>query len=864
MYVREHLKAKTIANHTTSELIATQIKNRNITVFCVYKPPNVNADKFYEDIVDMTTMHSDQTTVVVAGDTNMNILEQSKRQKVEHYGHEMNLQSHVLVPTHKEACIDHIMVTKGTIVTNIRVLSPIEKWHSVITCEIDTQTKESKGILKQIISLNWRKAQWNAMEIWLREQKLLKHMCSATSVEECWKLLKSTCNNATELFVPKQKVKQKHKIKSWIKNATFSTLKRKNKLYKKWQKTKSQRDRSKFEKLRKTCKKQLMKDKQKWIEEAFNSENTNRFWSEVRKLNKPQTKIEIPELITNGHRAISNTEKAEILRSQFHSIWSQSIPSINLESGPGAYQECPIKWTYDEMRRLNPKKATGPDGISPKILRNMAAELAPCVAHLITRTWYTGDIPQDWKKAIVIPIPKKGNSSNPEDYRPISLTCVLSKIAERFVNNQITEEIESGLPAQQYGFRKGRSTNDSLIHAEHKIMEAMEECKKTSTRVVLMSFDIQKAFDTIPHNKLIDHLRNDFNLPLNAKRWLLAFLTERTFCVRVGTDYSRWSPTTCGVPQGTVLGPILFNAATSGLKNLELTKGTEIIIYADDLLLIKKVIKDEDEKQLQMDCDKINLFYEQESLKINGSKTQLLITSVSPGGATRLQTPPVINGNQIMQVETLKYLGVVFDERITFTKHASLVARKARKMIGAVGTVLRKWKMFKQIKRIYLCCIRPTILYGIAATYPRTAIGRSTLERVNKLAAQMTANKYHTDYEEILKVVNWDTINWLSIKEQLRIMHHYTAVQKSEKANQWTMMIEPESARRSSRLSNDTPYRVIGKEPRLTRTMETTIRQMITLWNRLPTSATSLSNKETFLAKINSEEIRNSLLNKNC
>jgi hypothetical protein len=244
-----------------------------------------------------------------------------------------------------------------------------------------------------------------------------------------------------------------------------------------------------------------------------------------------------------------------------------------------------------------------------------------------------------------------------------------------------------------------------------------------------VSFDVSRAFDSILHSRLLEHLRERFDVPLYARRWLQSFLIGREQRVRIGRTYSASSIVLSGTVQGSVVGPILYTAATAGIKDVKLSTSARIIMYADDVLLLKRVTCPTEEHELQADCDAITRYLSGEQLNVNASKTRLMLASVSPAGAHPLAHTLVVSGVAVEQAHTIKYLGVLIDKRLSFTNHAHTVATRARRMLGAVTGTMRRWHMQREMERISIACIRPVITYGLAVVHAHTDDGRRAVER---------------------------------------------------------------------------------------------------------------------------------------
>jgi hypothetical protein len=224
IYVRSCYKAKRINCNSTKEIVGISIFNGKVAIFSVYKPPNSNPDEFYTELIDIVTSQSDQQSItIIAGDTNMNMFDASKKNKVTQYCMEMNVIEWVDKATHLDSCIDHIMVTKGINVTNLQLLSPIEKRHATITCEIilpEQNTRQSINTNQdsKVTVKYWKKASWEDMKSWLVDQNLVNQITDELSIENGWLTFKEKCLMAIELFVPE--VRPRRKKRTWLSNET--------------------------------------------------------------------------------------------------------------------------------------------------------------------------------------------------------------------------------------------------------------------------------------------------------------------------------------------------------------------------------------------------------------------------------------------------------------------------------------------------------------------------------------------------------------------------------------------------------------------------------------------------------------------
>ena len=598
-------------------------QQRKLYLGAFYRQPNNKTNQIeglkssLEKVSDLTK-HSKNATIILGGDFNAGDIDwdrgQSRpdtRQKAVDEKLLDTLNEHHLTqvqrqPTRQDRVLDLFCTNKPGLVKANDTIPGLSD-HDTVLCDMNVKPTVNKKQQRKIHLFS--KADWDNIkrETTTFQEKYLAEEGGRT-IEENWVVLKNFIDQLLDKYVPIKLTSTRYNL-PWFNAKLRRMCRRKHRLYKKAMKSKKQSDWSTHREFKKRVVKELREAQWQYINNilvtGLEENDTRPFWKYVK--SQKQEQFGVAPLLKNGVMHNDSKQKATILNEQFQSVFTRDsdaeIPPLFGDASP----EMPdFAITTSGVQKLldgvKPNKASGPDGIPCRFLKELSVELAPVVAKLFSQSLNSGHLPQDWLRANVAPIYKKSNRHKAENYRPVSLTCVLCKLLEHIVCKHVMTHLESHniLSEVQHGFRKEHSCESQLLVTLHDLMRYYDQ--KTQTDVAVLDFS--KAFDTVPHHKLLAKL-DHYGIRGKAHAWIAAFLKGRTQKVVVDGVSSDAVDVVSGVPQGTVLGPILFLIHINDLPSH--VKST-VRLFADDCLLYRPIHSTVDQDILQSDLDALEVW----------------------------------------------------------------------------------------------------------------------------------------------------------------------------------------------------------------------------------------------------------------
>ena len=417
------------------------------------------------------------------------------------------------------------------------------------------------------------------------------------------------------------------------------------------------------------------------------------------------------------------------------------------------------------LHGLNPNKATGPDDIPARILQLAANELAPALQIIFQKSLDTGKLPLSWSQANIAPIFKKGDRSLAENYRPISLTSICCKILEHIIFTNIMNHFDcyTVLTDRQHGFRSKHSTESQLIITTQDLAQSLN--KKLQVDMIILDFS--KAFDTVPHNRLLNKL-DRYGIRNKTHTWISNFLKYRKQRVVIGGEHSTWTQVMSCVPQGTVLGPLLFLTYINDLPN---NINSSIRLFADDCVLYREIQNEIDSQELQKDLNSLMKWECDWQMNFNPKKC-FVMRLTHARHMTRFNY--ILGDKSLQETDNHPYLGVHITNDLTWNKHIHQITATANRTLAFVRRNL--YSCPQHIKKsAYTTLVRPLLEYSSSVWDPHTKTLVNKIEMVQRRAARFCHNDYKTIEKgcvsEMIRKLNLEPLNIRRTNKRLTIFH---------------------------------------------------------------------------------------------
>ena len=670
----------------------------------------------------------------------------------------LNLFQLVTAPTHHhptESLIDHIITNVPGLEPSVTVLPvPIADHLTVIVRTSFHRERHTSKSFKPFTTRLWRKVNWDALSVDILYADW-SSLYEAAHVDDKLEAFLSIWWGIADIHCPLKTIVPRRPYCPWLEGSPelSEVMQERNEAYAAWRASGAESDRAEYRRLRNRVKGMFSEAKRDFLCSEMLSDKGS-FWRGIRNFSLRSAK--------GGGDAAKEMppEQADNFNQHFASVGSRIAAELTAGNPPPVPARPPgvvasglrlQPATLPELSRaiseLSSSKAVGHDGLPLYVIRQCLPVLAPHLLHLVNTSIVTCTFPSSWKLATVVPLHKSGSRDDPNNFRPISLLPALSKICEKIVCDQLSSYLASShvLAQSQYAYRKCHSTEDALVDAVEWVVRRVD----AGHVAAITSIDLSRAFDSVDHGVLLTKLQW---YGIDA-RWFGSYLGGRRQVVRGGSLSLQLSH---GVPQGSLVGPILFSIFTNDLPSF-LPHG-RLVSYADDTQLLDSAHPDDLsslKSRLEETLLTVKSYFTSNSLKMNPSKTTLILVG-TPHNLKRTSSFRInIADHVLTPSSSVKMLGVTINQSLSWEEHISSVVKKCNSILVCLYKI-RHHLTPEARKLLIQAHVFPHILYCLSVWGGAAACHLARIQKlINFGARTVTGTKIRDHISPALVSLGW-------------------------------------------------------------------------------------------------------------
>ena len=781
IYVENSLNSftsRTVETGANNETLWVEVINGRdrLLIGCIYRPPSLSREETNSIFQEISAAATRCKNVYIMGDFNYrnidwvnNVGDNEAEQFIEVINDSF-LRQLVNVPTRGNNILDLVLTDREDLVNNLEVGGRLgNSDHEEIRFNIKwgcCQVNENKALVPDFRRGNYqalRKHLADASNLRIRKgasQVTEVHEVGSVGIKESqsWAGRPSEVTGSSgvedeynefvrmliegqEKHIPHRKIRSGKNDPKWMTSRLRDLIGVKRGVYKRIIDGEVElRDR--YTILARTVKKDIRKAKRDYeIRVAANVKSNPKGFFQ---LYKTKIKDRIGPLKLDEGTAVSNREMSEVLNNYFLSVFTQEdltyIPdALQVYRGGAENSLTGIRINKEdvlkEIDRLSSTKSPGVDLVYPRVLKECRDIVSGDLTEIFNKSVSTGEVPSLWRQANVVPIFKKGDRSEKSNYRPISLTSVIGKMLESIIAKRIREHLEFNelIVDSQHGFTKGKSCLTNLLSFYRTVYEAADA--DDSYDVIYLDFS--KAFDRVPHERLLRKIKAH-GIEGDVYKWIKSWLSNREQRVVVNGEKSDWGSVVSGVPQGSVLGPLLFIIY---INDLDTGVSSNLGKFADDTKIGRKICSQRDNDILQRELDILQEWAKKWQMEFNTNKCSILHV-----GRHNTEKGYTLNGTVLRKLNSERDLGVIISQDLRPREQCISARNKANRILGFISRTVTN-RTSEVLLRLYLALVRPHLDYAVQFWSPYYRMDIDRLESIQRRMTKMINGLWHLDYK---------------------------------------------------------------------------------------------------------------------